>query len=113
MIVEHQATLATSGLPLKSQCSRQTADTTTEDHTIESLSRINDVCGKAIEQTIANLVSGFDDAPGISIRVGVVADAAIAGPVFRWILHTRCHGKKLSGRDRAQKQSSETEQRSV
>src|SRR5207249_5457589 len=86
MVVEHQARLALARLPLENQRRCQTADASAYDHTIVNFTSVDNTRGKALESAITNLMSGFEHAARISVRVRVVANATITGKViFIWL----------------------------
>jgi len=59
MVVENKTCLAFSALLLKDQRRRQTADASAYDDAIIGFACVDDARGKALKQTIANLVASF------------------------------------------------------
>jgi hypothetical protein len=77
MVVEDQAGLALAGLLLKNQRRGQAADTTSDHDAIVDFCCVDDVRGKSFENTIANLMPGFEDPSGVAVGGGVIADATV------------------------------------
>src|ERR1700679_1448798 len=80
MIVEHEAGLARTSLPLKNQRRRQPADAPANNHAIIDLARLNRICGSVLKQAIANLMSCLEHRARVSIRVRVITHAAVTRP---------------------------------
>jgi hypothetical protein len=82
MVVEHEASLSLSCVPLENQCPGQAADATTDNHTVVGFMGVDHIVRKAFKAPVANLVAGLEPAKRIAVRVRIVADAAVAGPII-------------------------------
>src|SRR5581483_5579996 len=82
MVVQNEASLAFSCEPLEEERSGQPADSATNHHTVVCLASVDYISGQEVEHSVANLVSGGDDVPGVPVRGAVVSHATKAGPVL-------------------------------
>src|SRR6516165_1130715 len=82
MVVEDQAGLPLGGLLLENQCRRQTTDAPTHDHAVISFVGFCHLRRLAFEFTVTNPVAGFENRWSVAIRVGVIADPAVPGPII-------------------------------
>ena len=93
VIIHHQAGRAGPALALKKQGRSEPADASTHHDAIELLARIDRLV-RALVDAIANPVAGRHHLVGVAVRIRVIADAAVPGPVF--------FGQQLKRRDRLQ-----------
>src|SRR3984957_6300110 len=80
MIVEHQTSLARTGMPLKNQRGRQPANAPAYNHAVIGFTRFDNLDRQVLKPAIANLVAGLEHSKGISVAVCVIANATVAGP---------------------------------
>ena len=113
MIVEHQASLARTGMPLKDQRGRQPADTPAYNHAVIRFTRFDNLDRQVLKPAIANLVAGLEHSKGISVAVCVVAYATIAGPVVLTPTSPGLFGQHLCWRHGSQQQAPGSQQRGI
>ncbi len=97
MVVEHQASLARAGLPLKNQGRGQTADPTADHYAVVGFTSVDDGGGKTFKPAIANFVSGVQYRERVAVGICVVANAAVASQVV-FIRTFRCARRQQIGR---------------
>src|SRR5579872_7400042 len=81
MIIENEACFPWSSFTSKDQPCRESADSAADNHAIVGFSGIYDAGGKAFEIAVADFMTGVHHREGITVRMRVVADAAVAGKV--------------------------------
>src|SRR5262252_6563871 len=115
VIVEHQAGFSLARQAMKYERRGESADPAANDYAVVDFSRFDDIRWDTFELSIADPVTGFENCLRVAIRIRVVADAAVPGPVLPRSFGglTRMLGEQLCWRYRTEQQTSRGQQRRV
>jgi hypothetical protein len=115
VIVEHQAVSSFTCLTMKYERRGETADPTSNDYAVVDFSRVDDIRWDTFELSVADAMTGFENCLCVAIRIRVVANASVPGPVLPLTFSglTRIPGKQLRWRYRIEQQTSRGQQSRV
>src|SRR5215831_10649359 len=81
MIVEHQAGFPLAGIAMKNERRRKSADSPADDDTVIYFASFHKVVRNVLKLSVSDSMTSLNNRLSVAVRIRVVADAAVAGPI--------------------------------